>query len=142
MKTNNFSYTIKTKQPAAEVFQRLLDPKKWWVGFYEETIEGKSEQLNDEFRFIAGGGMHDTKQRLVELLPGKKIVWLVTNSNLSFLDRPEEWKGTRFGFELNKEGNDTLVTFTHEGLTPEIECFDQCSAGWNSYLHQLNKELN
>ena len=69
---NNYAYSFRTGKLPQEVFDLLLNVEKWWSGIYEETITGKSEKLNDEFSFSAGGGMHFSKQKLVELVPGKK----------------------------------------------------------------------
>ncbi len=142
MKTQNFTYQIKTTKTPEQLFKLLLDVRQWWIGFYEETIEGKSQQVNDEFIFKAGGGAHYTKQKLVELVPDKRVSWLVTESELTFLSDPTEWKNSRFGFDINTLGNVTEVTFTHEGLTPEAECYNQCSAGWTSYLGELKRKLS
>jgi hypothetical protein len=108
---------------------------------YEETIKGKSAKPGDEFTFKAGGGVHNTTQKLVELIPGKKIVWSVTKSKLSFLNDPAEWEGTKIRFDLSPDGNRTNITFTHEGLVPEIECYKDCSTGWTGYLDNLKKAL-
>ena len=29
------------------------------------------------------------------------------------------------------------VTFRHEGLTPQLECYDMCRAGWEQYVPSL-----
>lgn len=142
MKKENFNYSFKTAKPIDDVFAILLDVRQWWSGLFEETIKGKSQMPNDEFTFKAGGGIHYTKQKLTELVPNKKIVWAVTESNLSFLKHPSEWEGTKFRFDLLTEGKSTIVTFTHEGLVPEIECYKDCSAGWTGYLNKLEKALN
>lgn len=141
MKNENFTYRFTTPKAPQDVFDLLLDIPQWWSGVYEETIAGSSRQVGDEFTFRAGGGAHYTKQKLEELVPGKKVVWLVTESDLSFLDTPGEWAGTRITFELEPSGNSTQVTFTHEGLTPERECYGACSTGWNQYLAQLERKL-
>jgi hypothetical protein len=141
MTNKNFSYSFETSKTSGEVFQLLLQIPQWWSGVYEETITGKSEQLNDEFSFKAGGGVHNTKQKLVELVPNEKIVWLVTASNLTFLSDPGEWKDTRICFDISARNNRTLVTFVHEGLVPGIECYDACSSGWTQYLERLEKKL-
>lgn len=141
MKTDNFTYSFTTSKPIDNVFSQLLNVKQWWTGLYEETIKGKSSEVGDEFNFKAGGGAHDSTQRLVELVPGKKITWLVTESELSFLKHPGEWTGTQFGFELSPAAKGTKVTFTHQGLTPHIECYGACSAGWTGYLDNLKKSL-
>ena len=65
----------------------------------------------------------------------------MTDSKLTFLSDPGEWTNTKFGFDLSTEEEKTLITFTHEGLTPRIECYDQCSAGWTGYLNNLSKKL-
>ena len=119
----------------------LLNVDQWWSGPYEETIKGKSHHLNDEFTFEAGQGMHYSKQKLVELVPNKKIAWMVTDSKLTFLNKVDEWTNSKLLFDISKEGDKTLVTFTHDGLTPQIECFNQCSSGWTGYLNNLKKKL-
>jgi len=142
MKKGNFSYSFKTSKRAEEIFELLLHIEQWWSGLYDETIKGQSKKLNDVFTFKAGDGAHYTSQKLVELIPNKKVVWLVTDSNLSFLKDTSEWNNTKIGFELSTEGDKTNVQFTHEGLVPKIECYDTCSAGWKGYLDNLKKKLN
>lgn len=154
MKTNNlktanksansksFIYSFNTAKSPEEIFGLLLDPNKWWVGFYEEIIAGKSTKINDEFTFLAGGGLHYTKQRLIELVPHSKIVWLVFESNLTFINDPKEWVNTKIRFEISNQGEKTKVTFTHEGLIPRFECYNNCSNAWTGYLESLENTLN
>lgn len=138
----DYSYSFTTAKPPKDVFDLLLSIEKWWSGIFEETIRGKSSELNDEFSFRAGGGLHFTKQQLVELIPEKKIVWLVTESNLSFLSNPKEWENTKLVFDISVVNDRTQVRFIHEGLEPQIECYNQCSAGWAQYLQKLENNLN
>jgi hypothetical protein len=138
----NFSFSFVASQPADILFSQLLDINQWWSGLYNETIQGESHQLNDAFTFRAGGGAHYSEQKLIELIPNKKVVWLVTDSNLSFLHNAKEWVNTRISFELFPEGDKSRVTFTHTGLTPSLECFGECSTAWNRYLKNLEQNLN
>src|SRR5690348_12184795 len=137
----NYTYSFTTSKSPKEIFELLLNVKKWWSGIYEETITGSSQKLNDEFSFSAGGGMHFSKQKLVDLIPDQKIVWQVMESNLSFLDNPKEWENTKLIFDILVTGNGTRVIFTHEGLKPQIECYDQCSNAWTQYLYNLKNKL-
>ena len=134
MNNQNFTATLLVDQTPEEVFNAVINVRKWWSGYYAEEIEGNTEKLNDEFSFHAGGGAHYSKQRLVEVIPGKKIVWLVTDGELSFVENKNEWVGTKIIFEISKKGSQTQLVFTHEGLVPEIECYDSCSPAWSQYL--------
>ena len=87
----NYTYSFTTSKATDAVFSLLLDIDKWWSGLYAEQTAGKSEHLNDEFTFSAGGSMHYSKQKLIELIPGKRIVWLVTESKLTFLQDANEF---------------------------------------------------
>lgn len=138
----SYSFEIETSKSPEEVFELLLEIQQWWSGIYDETITGESKKVDDEFSFSAGGGLHFSRQKLLEQRPYKKIVWEVTESNLSFLDNPKEWEHTRLQFDIvEKANNKTKITFTHEGLIPHIECYEQCSSAWTKYFDNLQKKF-
>ena len=61
--------------------------------------------------------MHYSKQRLVESIPGTKVVWLVLEeSNLSFTKNVGEWNGTKLCFDISPKGSGTKIVLTHEGV--------------------------
>jgi hypothetical protein len=141
MKKQSFKFSCTTSKTIHEVFTHLIDPRNWWVGLFGETIEGESNHVNDEFSFRAGDGAHYSNQKLTELVTDKKIAWLVTESNLSFLKNTNEWAGTKIGFDIEEEGGKTKITFSHDGLVPQIECYGGCSGAWTQYLQNLKEHL-
>lgn len=136
MNDQNFSTTISMNKTTGEVFNAVNNVTKWWT----ENLEGSSHKLNDEFE-VRFGDVHYSKQKLVEFVPGKKVVWLVTDSKLNFLSNKEEWTGTKISFEIFKEDNKTQLRFTHLGLVPKIECFGDCSNAWSDYINNSLQNL-
>lgn len=140
--TPDYEYRFESSKPREEIFEALLDVGSWWSGLYQERIEGSSSRLNDEFTFSAGDGAHYSKQKLIELVSSKKIVWLITDSNLNFLRKPDEWTDTKIRFDISSEQPaKTKIAFTHEGLVSEIECYHACAGAWTGYLNKLAKKL-
>lgn len=137
----SFQFSFSTSKSPNEVYALLLDPNSWWVGLYNETIQGKSELIHDEFAFSAGGGMHFSVQQLVEAIPHQRIEWLVTESRLTFLNDPKEWEGSKISFTIEWANNRTAILFKHEGLLPSLECYGSCSNAWTLYLNKLEKLL-
>ncbi|MEP6677327.1 MAG: SRPBCC domain-containing protein [Ferruginibacter sp.] len=132
MGKQNFTTTIEVSKSPQEVFNHITnDVANWWGG---KDFEGNSKQLNDEF-IIHHPGAHYSKQKLIEIIPDKKIVWLVTDSTLQWLKKDQhEWANTKMIFELTTKGDKTVLHFTHEGLVPEKECYTMCERGWTMVI--------
>ncbi len=131
MKKENYQTTITVDASAEKVFAAINNVRGWWQG----EIKGSAEKLNDEFTYQMGD-VHFSKQKIVEMIPNKKIVWQVTESNLSFVDKKEEWTGTTIEFDIQPEGKKTKITFTHHGLVPAVECYGACSGGWAGVIEK------
>jgi hypothetical protein len=131
MKNKSFTATIEVAKSAKDVFNAIKEVPKWWNS---EDFEGNSIKLNDEF-LIYHPNQHYSKQRLIEVIPDKKIVWLVAESKLYWLENDkEEWTNTKMIFEITAKGDRTMLHFTHEGLVPEKECYSLCHEGWNTVI--------
>ena len=131
MKVNNFTTTITVPNTAEEVFTAINNVRGWWQG----EITGPTENLHDEFTYQMEP-YHVTKQKIVALVPNKKVVWLVTESSINFVADKKEWLNTTICFEITAGTNNTQLIFTHQGLVPEIECYDGCSGAWEQLIQK------
>ena len=134
MKPKDLTIRMQVDQTPEEIFNAVRNVRGWWSGYYSEEIKGDTEKLNDEFSFRAGGGAHYSRQKLIEVIPNKKVVWLVTDSKLDFLEKKDEWTGTKVIFDILKKDTRTQLVFTHDGLIREIECYNSCAPAWSQYL--------
>lgn len=130
MNSKNYSVAIDVDQSPREVFNAVNNVTKWWT----ENLKGQSSKLNDEFT-VQFEDVHYSKQKLVEFVPDKKVVWLVTESNLSFVSDKHEWNNTQIVFEISTHGDKTRLQFTHVGLMPGVECYTDCSNAWGGYIN-------
>jgi len=129
MNGQNFTATFTVNQTPEEAFAAINNVRGWWSG----EIEGSTDKLGAEFTYRYKD-VHYSKQKITEFIPGKKVVWLVLDGFLNFVEDKSEWKGTKLTFEVSKKGDKTEVRFTHVGLVPEYECFNACSNAWGTYI--------
>lgn len=128
----SFTATIEVAKLPQEVFRIITaDVPKWWGG---KDFSGSSTKLNDEF-VVHHRGAHYSKQKLIEVIPGKKVVWHVTEGILQWLQYDkQEWTNTKMIFEISSKRDKTFLRFTHEGLVPEKECYEKCQEGWTMVI--------
>jgi hypothetical protein len=132
-----YTINIEVASTPKEVFNVINDVPKWWIreaGGITTEFEGESSNLNDVF-ILRHGDKHYSKHQLIELIPLKKVVWLVTESKLTWIkENKEEWTGTKMVFEVFRLAKKTKVIFTHEGLVPELDCYEHCVHFWDRVI--------
>ena len=132
----SFTTSFSVDQTPQEAFAAINDVRGWWSG----EIEGNTDKLGAEFTYRYKD-VHLSKQKITELIPGKKVVWRVLDSNLSFAKDKSEWTGTDVVFEISEKADKTEVRFTHVGLVPEYECYGSCSNAWGMLIRGNLRKL-
>jgi len=123
------SFTV--DQSPQEVFAAINNVRGWWSG----EIDGRTDKLGEVFTYRYKD-VHRTTQTITEFVPGKKVVWHVTDAELNFVKDKTEWNGTDIVFEIGRKGDKTELRFTHLGLVPAIECYGCCSGACGSYINE------
>jgi uncharacterized protein YndB with AHSA1/START domain len=98
----------------------------WWT-----TDTGGSPEPGGELRFTFRDGV--AVMRVAERVPSARERWTC----LGHTGQPE-WAGTTVTFQLNEVSATVCrLEFTHGGLRPQLDCYEQCSAGWNYLMGSL-----
>jgi hypothetical protein len=136
MDNKDFTTAILVDQTPREAFDAITNVREWWPG----EVNGDTKKLDDEFTYQYKE-FHYSRQKLIEVVPDKRIVWLVTDSRLNFVEDKDEWTGSKISFEISKKNDRTQVRFTHHGLNPQQECFDSCSNAWTDIINVSLRSL-
>jgi len=128
MKKKDFHLTVAVKATAAEAMKKINQVNGWWA----KKFKGKAEKLNDKFTVSFGDTFVDFE--ISEWVPNKKVIWKVTDCNLHWITNKKEWNNTEVVFELSGKGKATQIDFTHIGLVPGVECYNDCEVGWTGHV--------
>ena len=128
MEAKNFQVTIEVNASPAAAMEKIAQVNQWWA----KKLKGSAEKSGDKFRVDFGETFVDFQ--VTELIPGKKVAWTVTGCNLHWIKNKKEWNGTRVVFEMAGKDNSCRIHFTHIGLVPACECYEDCKAGWTEHI--------
>jgi hypothetical protein len=129
MANNDFNSSITAKISAGEAMKKISNIPGWWG----VSFTGNAEKQNDKF-IIKMGEEAFFNFTVTELIPDKKVVWQVTDCYMPWYTDKTEWTNTRLIFDLHEHNGVTEVNFTHEGLTPDVECYKDCEPGWTHWI--------
>jgi hypothetical protein len=135
MTGQDYSVSITANITAEDATERINRVADWWT----KSFTGASGKVGDAFTVRFGETF--VNFAVAEIVPGRKIVWRVTDCNLDFIEDKKEWKDTRVVFDISAAGPPTTVTMTHAGLVPGVECYEACRKGWNFYITESLQKL-
>jgi len=95
---------------------------QWWT-----PVEG-SGLADGELTFTFGPGS-TAVMRVDAAERGVGVVWTNVACML------DDWVGTSVHFDLTPtQSGGTDLDFRHAGLTPRLECFNDCKSGWDHFI--------
>jgi hypothetical protein len=137
---NDFTSRLVLEADAQRIYAGLTESiDQWWT----ELFEGSSQEPGQIFSISFGPLVRKTM--MVEtLVPREKVAWLVVDSliDLPELSNREEWTGTRILWEISRNAGNTVLQLKHHGLTPEIECYQLCTSGWQTFLQSFEQYIS
>jgi hypothetical protein len=119
---------IEVNCSAQMAFDAICRVSAWWT----ENTSGSTVNLNDEFTVRFGETYSVFK--IIEVVPARKLVWHVLDCNLHWMNDKKEWKDTKILWQVSDSGDGSRISMTHIGLNNGIECFEDCTKGWNHYV--------
>lgn len=135
---DSFTKTLRIKASSRALYEAVTTVQGlqgWWS---RDTIASNGEIT------VRFGGDNFQTLRLLDLSPDRSVVWewIAQYFPVEGTSQTDEWVGTRvsFAIEANTDGSSTL-TFTHDGLTPQVVCYGLCDAGWTRCLGSLTGYL-
>ena len=136
MENKDLTITILVDATPKQAFDAINNVRGWW----SEEIEGDTDKLNAVFDYHYKD-VHRCKMKITELVPDKKVVWLVLENHFNFIQDNSEWVGNKISFEISEKDGKTQVHFTQFGLVPQYECYDVCDEAWTNYITRSLRDL-
>jgi hypothetical protein len=136
MDAQSFTTSFTVDKSPKEIFEAITNVRGWWSG----EIEGPTDELGAEFTYRYEN-LHRSRQKITELVPGKKVVWRVLDGEINFVRDKTEWNGTEIAFEISEKEGKSELRFTHIGLAPRIQCYGECVGAWGFYINDSLRNL-
>ena len=124
-------YISETPEKVFGTLTTAAEFASWWAPATGSAAEG------GELRITFDGLEDPLVLRIKQATRSSTVIWEV--ESCAFLP---DWAGTTPTFTLsNSSAGRCHLQFRHEGLSPQLDCYDMCRAGWNQYLPSLRDYL-
>jgi len=122
-------------ETVAALFTSAAGVSRWWGPTEGDGSVGGT--------LIAGFGDNGVNaMRVVEARPSRVVWEPVAVPGTTPTGHTQEWLGSTVEFDIAPAGAGTELRFRHAGLTPQLECWNDCFAGWTYYLASIETLAN
>ncbi len=126
-------HRVVVSAPPDHVYEAVATPagiSEWWT---RDGVRGESKK-GSRLEFFFGQPEPAAVMEITGLRTDEQVSW-------SCVGGADEWIGTALTFELTRQGDETVVLFTHAGWQNPSEFMAHCSARWAYFLLSLKRYL-
>jgi uncharacterized protein YndB with AHSA1/START domain len=128
--TADYTNQVHINASAERVFDVLtsaVEYTSWWAPASGAATQG------GELRITFDGVEDPLVLRVKQATPTMTVSW-----DVEACGSLPDWVGSRPAFTLSEPDTGGCdLSFRHEGLNPQLACYDMCRAGWDQYLPSL-----
>ncbi|MEP2148623.1 MAG: SRPBCC domain-containing protein [Paracoccaceae bacterium] len=123
----DYTATITVPVPPDRAAQAITDDLElWWCARTARASHGFTVHFGRshvEFGYDPGGNK-------------RAFSWSCQEAHMIIEDVTDaaEWVGTRLIWSIEPHHDGSQITLRHEGLGPQIACYDVCARGWQHYF--------
>jgi uncharacterized protein YndB with AHSA1/START domain len=135
------SYTeeVLIKASNKQVFDAISQHVQKWWGNTDCSVRAIGDEFTTTFDKTYW------KFKITEFEADIKIVWSCIDArhiHTGYEGIEKEWVGTSVEWILEESGKDeTLVLFKHNGLVPELNCYEICFPAWEMFVTRSLKSF-
>lgn len=124
----DYQKTIRVRASPGALFDALTSVSglaAWWT-----RVTGSGD-AGSELRFF----MYSADPLVIHVDQATRptsVQWTVTDCSFQ-----PDWVGTRPTFTIAPVGDASELQFRHRGLTPELDCIEMCTRGWDHFIPSL-----
>ena len=109
----------------AALFTSAAGVSRWWGPTEGDAAVGGT--------LVTSFGAYGVNAMRVLRAGPARVVWeSVASDGTTPTGHTLEWLGTTVELDILPAGTGTELTFRHAGLTPQLECWDDCFAAWTT----------
>jgi|GEM_PF-543329 len=136
IRAENYARTIRVNASLDEAYRALTQGHSaWWT-----ACEGRFRKAGDRIKFAFPPAVSYWTFEAVKLETGARVELECVEAYHKILDKPgaptTEWLGSRVIWQIETiaKKNGAAIHFEHDGLTPNLHCYEVCEAGWNLFF--------
>jgi len=112
------------------LFTSAAGVSRWWGPTEGDGAVGGT--------LVTSFGEHGVNSMRVLQAGPARVVWeSIESEGITPTGHTKEWLGTRMEFDIVPAGSGTELRFRHAGLSPQLECWDDCVAAWTYFLASI-----
>jgi hypothetical protein len=143
MNSENYQKSILVDAQAREAYRALTSGYSLWWTPCDGVFSNTGDRITFRFPPQVSYWTFEVKKLVVDQYVELECI----EAHHIILEKPNasktEWLGSTLRFEIEAVGHRVKILLTHEGLTPKMDCFEVCEAGWDHFfLNSLKKYLN
>ncbi len=119
--------------PQTEVYESLATIDGL-AGWWTTTVTGDADP-GGTIEFFFGRPEASAVMQVTEAVPGRRVAWRCVGG------AADEWIDTTVTFDLEREGDETVLRFAHAGWREPVEFMGHCTTKWGLFLLGLKAGL-